>query len=61
MEDKKEKLPSTSTQCDTGILWKMHSNYWKYWNFNVEIFTSLIKYKRKWGLEYGYKIWKRWL
>ena len=28
---------------------------------DVEIFTSLIKYKRKWGLEYGYKIWKRWL
>jgi len=29
--------------CDTGILWKMHSNYWKYWFFNIEIFTFFKK------------------
>ena len=34
----------TNINCDTGILWKMHSNYWKYSFFNVEIFTYLIKW-----------------
>jgi len=43
MEDKKEKLPSTRIQCDTGILGKIHSNHWKYWFFDIEIFTFLIK------------------
>ena len=39
MEDKNQKLPSTRIQCDTGILGKLHSNLWKYWIFNAEIFT----------------------
>ena len=43
MEDKKEKLPSTSTQCDTGILWKMHSTCWKY----SLSYKNIITYLRK--------------
>ena len=38
-EDKKEKSPSSNINCDTGILEKLYSNLWKYWIFNVEIFT----------------------
>ena len=40
MEDKNQKLPSTNINCDTGILGKPHSNPWKYWIFDIEIFTS---------------------
>ncbi len=43
MEDKKEKLPSININCDTGNLGKLHLNHWKYWIFNIEIFTYLIK------------------
>ena len=41
MEDKKEKLPSTRIQCDTGILGKTHANHWKDSLFYFEIFTFL--------------------
>ena len=34
-----EKLSKVQISCDTGILWKIHSNLWKYWTFDVEIFT----------------------
>ena len=37
-----QKLPSTNINCDTGILGKLYSNHWKYWIFNVEIFTFFI-------------------
>ena len=30
---------STNINCDTGILGKTHSNPWKYWFFDIEIFT----------------------
>jgi hypothetical protein len=32
----------TNINCDTGILWKTYSNYWKYWIFDVVIFTFFI-------------------
>jgi len=32
----------TNINCDTGILWKMYSNYCKYWFFNIEIFTFFV-------------------
>ena len=44
MEDKKEKLSSTRIQCDTGILGKLHSNPWKYWLIDIEIFTCFYKF-----------------
>jgi len=31
--------------CDKPIYRNNHSNYWKYWFFNVEIFTY---FKKKW-------------
>ena len=34
---------STNINCDTEILWKIHSNRWKYWLFDVEIFTYFDK------------------
>ena len=33
----------TNINCDTGILGKIHSNYWKHSLFKVEIFTFLVK------------------
>ena len=37
----------TNINCDKGILWKIHLNHWKYWIFDVEIFTCLIKKEYK--------------
>ena len=45
MEDKKEKLPSTRIQWDIRIFRKVNLNHWKYWIFDVEIFTYLVKKK----------------
>ena len=42
----------TNINCDTGILWKTYSNYWKYWIFDVEIFTY-FDYKYKGDDEFG--------
>jgi len=39
MNYEEKNLQKTNINCDTGILGKIHSNYWKYWIFNVEIFT----------------------
>jgi len=58
MEDKKEKLPSTRIQCDTGILWKMHSNYWRYWKNDIEIFTYFYKLK---NIKINSYLWRRYL
>ena len=42
MEDKKEKLQSTNINCEKPIYRNYHSNHWKYWIFNIEIFTFFI-------------------
>ena len=49
MEDKKEKMPSTNINCDTGILWKIYSNPWKYWKNDIEIFTYLINFENRYA------------
>ena len=38
--NQEEKLTKVGINCDTGILGKPHSNPWKYWIFDIEIFTS---------------------
>ena len=38
----------TNINCDTGILGKLHLNHWKYWIFNMEIFTYFKKYRKRW-------------
>ena len=48
--DREEKLqeesfPKVHVNCDTEILWKMHSNYWRYWKNDIEIFTYFYKLK----------------
>ena len=40
--NKNESFANACINCETGILWKIHSNHWKYWIFNIEIFTSLL-------------------
>ena len=39
-EKKQEEIfHKVHVNCDTGILWKIHLNLWKYSLFYVEIFT----------------------
>ena len=40
----------TNINCDAGILRKMYSNHWKYWIFNIEIFTYFYKARKKWEI-----------
>ena len=42
----------TSINCEKPIYRNFHSNYWKYWNFYVEIFTY-FDYKHKGDDEIG--------
>ena len=42
-KEKQEKFPSVGINCDTRILGKPYSNLWKYWFFDVEIFTYFKK------------------
>jgi len=41
-----EKFRPASFNCDTGILVKPPSNLWKYWLFDIEIFTCFYKLKK---------------
>ena len=43
MEDKKEKLPTTRIQCEKPIYINIDSNHWKYWLFDVGVFTYFDK------------------
>ena len=51
----KEKLPSTRIQWDIRIFWKARSNHWKYWIFNIKIFTFFYKRRLKEVKIYGEK------
>ena len=42
MDDKKEKPTSTRFQCEKTININIHSNLWKFWIFEVVIFTFFI-------------------
>ena len=37
----------TNINCDTGILWKIYSNHWKNYIFNVEIFHIFKNLKKE--------------
>ena len=42
--DKEEKLqeksfPKVHVNCEKPIYRNFHQNYWKYWSFEIEIFT----------------------
>ena len=47
MEDKKEKLPGTNINCEKPIYRNFHSNHWKCWFFDVEIFTYFYRIERR--------------
>ena len=42
MKDKKEKPTSKRIQCEKPININIHSNSWKFWIFDVVIFTFFI-------------------
>jgi len=49
VENKEEKnFRPASFSCDTGILGKLYLNHWKYWIFNMGIFTYFKKYRKRW-------------
>ena len=41
-DDSQKSLPSTSINCEKPIYINIDSNYWKYWIFDVVIFTFFI-------------------
>ena len=43
----------TNINCEKPIYINIHSNHWKYWIFNIEIFTYLNK------IETGENIYER--
>ena len=43
----------TNINCEKPIYINIHSNHWKYWIFNIEIFTYLNK------IENGENIYER--
>lgn len=55
--NKKKKLQEeifhkVHVNCEKQIYRNFHSNHWKYWIFDIEIFTFLIKIK-KGEIKYG--------
>lgn len=52
MED--EKFRSARFNCDTGILWTIHSNRWKYLIFDIEIFTFFIEGEELWKINMNF-------
>ena len=53
-KDEKDFRPARFS-CDTWILGKIHSNPWKYWFFNIEIFTYLVKIR----INNDFRLWKK--
>ena len=51
MSNNEEKgFASAHINCEKPIYINIHSNYWKYWFFNVEIFTCFYKFRKKWKI-----------
>ena len=48
MYNKKEKPASTNINCEKTIYWNFQKKHWKYWFFDIEIFTCFYKFRKKW-------------